>query len=387
MKYYFKLMWREALLFRSNSVALLIFIGAPLLYALLIGFVYKKAVVKDLPIAVIDLDNTPLSQRLVDALDDNQYVSVRDVRYNNSNMRQAMISDGIHAIVTIPSRFEADIQQKRYPEISVDINGANMLTGNYAATGIQTSLMVINAGIEIETLKKKGTPTDIAMEQFEAFKINLTRFFNPSNNYLVFLWPGMLATIMQQVFLIVLALSFTKEYEDQTFGQLLSLSRNPFKILFVKTIPYLVMGCLLWFPLIHLFFPAFQIPMVSNLGTFYFVSILFMLSVSFLGMAVSIIMPTQLKATEILMVIATPSFIISGQTWPLEQMPLMVQWIAKAIPLTHYADAFRGMVMYDADLASLVPQITAMAIILVVTLMLALAALQYKISKTPSEEF
>lgn len=71
-------------------------------------------------------------------------------------MSQTMTQGNMTAIVTIPDRFEANIQQKRYPEVSVDINGANMLTGNYAATGIQTSLTVINAGIEIETLKKKA---------------------------------------------------------------------------------------------------------------------------------------------------------------------------------------------------------------------------------------
>lgn len=156
MNYFFQLMWREARLFKSNSVALLIFIGAPILYAILIGNVYKKAVVKDLPIAVVDLDNTPLSQRIIDALDDNQYIKVCEVKYNSDNMSQTMTQGNMTAIVTIPDRFEANIQQKRYPEVSVDINGANMLTGNYAATGIQTSLTVINAGIEIETLKKKA---------------------------------------------------------------------------------------------------------------------------------------------------------------------------------------------------------------------------------------
>jgi ABC-2 type transport system permease protein len=111
-----------------------------------------------------------------------------------------------------------------------------------------------------------------------------------------------------------------------------------------------------------------------------------MVSVSFLGMAVSIVMPTQLKATEVLMVIATPSFIISGQTWPLEQMPQAIQVMAKMIPLTHYAEAFRGMVMYNSGFNDLLPQIKAMGIILVVTLVLALLALYFKIRKTPAEE-
>jgi ABC-2 type transport system permease protein len=53
----------------------------------------------------------------------------------------------------------------------------------------------------------------------------------------------------------------------------------------------------------------------------------FVISVSFIGVLVSILVPNQLKATEILMVIATPSFILSGFTW-LSQMPVWVQAIS-----------------------------------------------------------
>jgi ABC-2 type transport system permease protein len=53
----------------------------------------------------------------------------------------------------------------------------------------------------------------------------------------------------------------------------------------------------------------------------------FVISVSFIGVLVSILVPNQLKATEILMVIAT-SFILSGFTWPLSQMPVWVQAIS-----------------------------------------------------------
>jgi ABC-2 type transport system permease protein len=59
-----------------------------------------------------------------------------------------------------------------------------------------------------------------------------------------------------------------------------------------------------------------------------FVAGVFVISVSFIGVLVSILVPNQLKATEILMVIATPSFILSGFTWPLSQMPVWVQAIS-----------------------------------------------------------
>jgi ABC-2 type transport system permease protein len=226
MKLFWRLMIRELQLFSSNSLAVLIFIGAPVIYSLLIGFVYKNASLKDLPIVVVDLDNTSLSNKVIDALDDNQYLKVAKIQYETSQLREELVRDNFVGVVTIPERFEADIQQKRYTEIDADVNGSNMLTANYLSTGIQTVLASINAGLEIETLKKKGIPGEIASQQFECFKINITRFFNPSSNYLLFLWPGMLGTIMQQVFLLVLALSFAKEFEEKTFGNLLRYSKS-----------------------------------------------------------------------------------------------------------------------------------------------------------------
>lgn len=381
MKHLITLLTREWKHFTSNQVAMLIFLGAPIAYAVLVGLVYKDAALRDLPVTVVDLDNTPLSQKVIDAIDDNQYVKVKRVQHNHDSLRHQMVNEGTVAAVTIPDRFEADVNQKRHPEISVDINGSNMLSANYVSTGVQTTLGVLNAGIEIETLKKKGMPAAIAAEQFESFGISMARFYNPSSNYLVFLWPGMLGTIMQQVFLIVLALSFAKEYEDNTFGDLVRYAQKPIYLLFYKAVPYFLMGVLVWFPLIKIYFYLFHVEMPQNEGLFYLVSALFMLAVTFMGIAVSIMMKSQLKATEILMVIATPSFIISGQTWPLEYMPRAVRVLSNTIPLTHYLQAFRSMMMYNAGFGELKPQITMLAVLTIVFFLIALIALRFKINR------
>lgn len=381
MKRFIKLMLREWRHFTSNQVAMLIFLVAPIGYALLIGLVYKDATLRDLPVVVVDLDNTPLSQKVIDAIDDNQYLKVIRVQQSNDSIRQQMIFKGVVASITIPDRFEADINQKRHPEVVVDIDGSNMVTANYASTGLQMTLAVLNAGVEVESLKKKGMPAAIAAEQFEAFGISMTRFYNPSSNYLLFLWPGMLGTIMQQVFLIVLALSFAREYEDNTFRDLVRYTQNPLRLLFYKAFPYFLIGMLLWLPLIRIFLPMFHLTMPANEGLFYLVSALFMIAVTFMGISVSIMVSTQLKATEILMIIATPSFIISGQTWPLESMPVPVQWLSKSIPLTHYLQAFRNLLMYNASWHEIMPQITALLIIAGVFFVLAWAALSYQIAR------
>lgn len=84
----------------------------------------------------------------------------------------------------------------------------------------------------------------------------------------------------------------------------------------VKVIPYLIISMGIWL-MCWLFTLWFNIPFYENVWPLTLIAGVFVLSVSFIGILVSIVIPNQLKATEVLMVIATPSFILSGFTWPL----------------------------------------------------------------------
>jgi len=382
MNKFLKLIVREFKLLSKNYVIIAIFIGAPFLYAVLLGSVYSDAKVTNLPIIVVDLDNTPLSNNVIDALDDNQYLEVeRILLETNSKLELQLIKDKYHAVVTIPEGFEADINQKRHPEIDADVDAANMLTANYITTGIMSVLGTLNAGIEIATLQKKGIPTSIAEEQYESFKINVNRHFNPSSNYLHFLSPGMLGTVMQQVFLLALALSFAQEFQSNTFSELLKFSTSSTYLIITKAIPYILVGILVWQPLFHFSSVIFHTPLAENQLAYWAITLLFFISLSSMGILASIAFQTELKATEVLMVIATPSFIISGQTWPLSQMPQWVQTLANAIPITHYLEAIRKLIMYKANFTDILPQIEAMTILTVISMSLAIVLLKIKISR------
>ncbi len=382
MKKFINLIYREFKLFAQNQIAVLLFVVAPIAYALLLGLVYQDAKVTDLPIVVVDLDNTPLSNKVIEALDDNQYIRVQQVgEFSATELRNMIVREGIIGIVTIPNRFEADMNQKRHPEIDIDINAANMLNANYVSTGVMQVLGTLNAGIEIASLNKKGIPRKIALKQYEAFKISMNRHYNPSSNYLIFLFPGMLGTIMQQVFMLALALSFAKEFETGTFKNLLQESKSPSYLLLVKSIPYWILGIILWVPLFHFSSTAFHMPLATHKIPFWLVTSMFMVAVTAIGIAVSIALKTQLKATEVLMVIATPSFILSGQTWPSQQIPAWIQILADIIPLTHYSEAIRRLTMYKAETIDIMPQIQSLLIITIVSIIIAYILLKLKIKK------
>lgn len=383
MRTFFQLIKREFRLFWGNSVLRLLFIGAPVLYGILFGFVYQKGKVTDLNILVVDHDNTPLSNRLIDMLEDNEVLHVVEVKPDRVDLKRHLIAVDGQAVVVIPDRFEADILQNRPPEIDVSINLANILTANYASRAIQLVLGSLNAGLEMEALRKRGTPDHAVAGKYESFGTNYVRLYNRSSNYMSFLWPGMLATIVQQVMLLALALSFAQEYERGTFQtELLTATRSPLKAILVKCMPYWLM----MIP-IGLFFCGlqhyFRVPLApQQLGPALLLATLFIASAAFMGVLVSILVPSQLKATEILMVVATPSFVLSGFTWPLSQMPGWIAALADVIPLTHFLNGYRILLAQDGSLADISRSLVLLATLTGVFGLLSYLALAVKMRRT-----
>ncbi|WOD44516.1 ABC transporter permease [Hwangdonia lutea] len=369
----------------SNGVLLAIFFGAPIGYGILFGYVYQQGKVVDLPIVIIDEDRSPASDKIIDALEDNEGLFVADVRPTDGNIRAEMPTKQYAAVITIPTDFEKHILQKKHPEIRVDLNMANILNANTASNNINMVLMTLNAGMEIEGLKKQGLHPAQAMASYESFKINFNKLYNSSGNYVNFMLPGILAAIMQQVIFLAMALVFSRDFEDGYFAELIQKSKSSVHHIFLKAAPFLLMLPFMWL-FISLLFVYFNITADIFNFPMLVLTILLTLASMFIGMLFSIAIPNQLKATELLMVISTPAFILSGFTWPTEAIPSFITNVAQFIPVTQFLSGFRRIAFYGGDLASIMPEIKILLIIIFVAFISMLLLLQFKINAQVKKE-
>lgn len=380
MKSFWELVKREFHLFFQNKVLMVLFLGAPIMYGILVGSVYKKGSVTNLPIVVVDEDQSPLSKQLIDMFNDNEVIYVASILPDNFKAHEEAMRKEATVVVQIPRNFSSNINYNRPTEVTLFVNTSNTLTSNYAMMAANVCVATMKAGIQIKSLEKKGVPEYVATQQYEPFKTTIIRQNFKSGNYLYFMLPGVLLTVFQQVLMLGLALSFASEFEKGTFGTLVDKSSNVLKLLFVKLTPYLLMSVLIYV-LYYGYSLIYRMPLHIEGFTFWGASLLFLLAVGFLGILVSIAIPTQLQATEILMVVATPSFILSGFTWPLSQMPAWVVAFAKCIPLTHYLQIFRTLVIEHGKTEMVTSSIWGLTIIAVVTFVLSVILLQWKINK------
>jgi ABC-2 type transport system permease protein len=353
MKNFIILLEREFKRFFKDSTLVSVFLLAPVVYALLIASVYKSGKVEDLPILVIDQDNTPLSNQLVDMLSESEKLKIVELKYENTFTNEDLVRSKAVLAIIIPDRFEADILQKKYPEV----NTTNLLTANLASGAAQMTIGSFSAGIEMSSLKKKGMSDAQASISYEPFKANYIRLFNPSANYFTYMWPGMIMVVFQQILLLGLAVSFSREFENNTFGkELLSRTDSALKMILVKVIPFWVFSVAITF-MFYFFHKGFNAPMPYAVGPFVINITFFVLAVSMLGVSLSILFKDSVRATQILMLIAAPAFIIGGYSWPLQAMPQGVQLLAGAIPLTPFLEAHKMMLYQKATLADIAPNI------------------------------
>jgi len=289
MRHSMTLLKREFKLFWQNKILRMLFIGAPILYGILLGYVYGKGKVTDLPIVVVDEDRSEMSAKAIQMFDDNEVLNMSALFYDQNNLSQIAIDKEAACVVIIPKGFEKMVLTKKYPEIVTIVNASNVLTANYASSALQVCLGTLKVGVQMETLRKQGTPENLISSQYEPFKTTFIKKYNRGTNYMYFLWPGVLAGVLQQVLLLGLALSFASEHEKGTFKKLVEICPSLFKLIWIKIIPYLIMSFGLWI-LYWLFTLWFRIPLYDNILPLTIVAGVFVLSVCFIGILVSILM-------------------------------------------------------------------------------------------------
>lgn len=379
MKTLFTLIKREFRLFLTNTTLLSVFILAPIIYAFIIGFTYKEGKVSDIPVIVVNQDNSPLSYQLEEMLHDNQNLKIISYPQEPSNIEEEVIRTNSAAVVIIPERFEAMMLQKKHPEVNVYINTANVLTANFASKALQLTIGTFSAGAEIKALQKAGMSAEMAAAQYEPFKANYITLFNTSSNYLIFMWPAMMAVVLQQVILLAMAVTFSEELKRKTFiADFVERKVWAIVIMVLKSLPVWVFS-LFNLMVFFLYSRYLMIPSPVDFWGFLKITTVFILACTSLGVFFSILIPNSLKATQVLMVIASPAFIISGFTWPTYAMPVFIQRFTDLIPLTPYLEALKVMVVQQADTDLAYPYFKHLTIIALIYFLLAWIVLKIKL--------
>jgi ABC-2 type transport system permease protein len=197
--------------------------------------------------------------------------------------------------------------------------------------------------------------------------------YNPEKRTAVQIVPALCGVILTMTMVIFTASAIVRERERGNLELLITTPVSPAELMAGKLLPYVVIGLIQTTLILVLGYWLFGVPVAGSLVDLYFGALLFIAASLSLGLLISTIARTQFQAMQMAIVIMLPSILMSGFMFPFEGMPAVAQGIAQVLPLTHFNEIIRGIVLRGAALADMRPELAKLAIFLVVMLSLAMA--------------
>jgi ABC-2 type transport system permease protein len=192
--------------------------------------------------------------------------------------------------------------------------------------------------------------------------------YNPEKRTAVQVVPALVGTILNITMVIFTAGAVVRERERGNLELLITTPVSRSQLMAGKLLPYVVIGLIQTSLILLLGHLLFEVPIVGSLLELYLAAALFIAATLALGLFISTIAQTQFQAFQIAFMTMLPSILMSGFVFPFEGMPKAAQWIAQVLPLTHFVEVIRGVVLRGAHLWEMPVQLAKLTLFFAVLL-------------------
>lgn len=351
-----KVALRELKYIIRNKRMLFVMFMIPSLYMILFGLMYSTHVVKDIKTLVLDYNNTANSRAIAQGFRDSEKFDVVGQVTSETELRNEMENRKITAGIVIPADLDAKIKTGEGSTVLVIVNGTNMLFSNAVLSAANEIVGTFSAGASIKSLESGANLLpDQAASAAMPTRFALRVWYNPTFNYSNFLLLGLAGTVAQQIALLYAASALSREKGLRTIKELKSY--NAIEVVLGKLAVHFLINMLSANLVYYLCISYFQVPYRGSIWTFELLLSAFLLAIMSLGVMLSIICKNELEATQLAMLFAVPSFLVSGFTWPLQAMPHFVQMISKVLPLTYFVSEVRDLALMGINIDQVLPNI------------------------------
>jgi ABC-2 type transport system permease protein len=312
-----------------RSLALVILM--PVILMLLFGYAVTLDV-KKVPMAVLDRDKSQESLIFVQRFSASPYFHLRNFAQDEMEMKQLIDKGEVKMGLVIPWNFSKTIKAEKVIPVQVLLDGTDSNTANIVLSYAQaitrqytqekTILKVSRMGITNFNLPIDVRPRVWFNEELE------------SKNYFV---PGLVAVIISIIGVLLTGQVIVREWENGTMELLISTPVRKGELMVGKLFPYFFLGLLDLFLAVVMGEWVFDVPLRGSVALLSALSCIYIVVALALGLTISTVAKTQIQANQMAMIIGfLPTFLLSGFTFAISNMPFWLQMITYGIAPRYY---------------------------------------------------
>ncbi|NLA62649.1 MAG: ABC transporter permease [Bacteroidales bacterium] len=322
-------------LFKDSGV-MLIFLGAAFLYPVLYNLIYLNDTLHNMPIAVVDESNTPLSRSLIRRVDATPDLKVAKTFTNLEEAKDPFYKGQIHGVLVIPADFSSKINKKQQAKISTYSDMSSFLYYRTMAMGVNFAMLDMNDEIKIERLNSMGKVGREAEIIATPFNYNDEILYNEGMGYSSFLIPAVLVLVIHQTLFFGVGMITGTAHEEDSLYKLIppNSGRSVFHVVVGKALCYFSWFLVVAVYVLGLIPKLFNLPHIGNPMDVVTLIVPYLLASTFFIMTLSNFIRNRETGFVIFLFTSLIFLFMSGVSWPRSSMGTFWVSISYLFPST-----------------------------------------------------
>jgi ABC-2 type transport system permease protein len=303
---------------------LLVLFGIPVAQLLIFGYVVTTEI-KDIKIAIYDQSKDDITLNISNKIISSGYFILNENLTNINNIEEIFKKGNVKEVIVFEPGFGKKLIKEGVAKVQLiadasDANTANLIV-NYTSAIIQ------------DYVRKENQQQILPMQ----INTEVKMVFNEGLKSVYMFVPGTMALILMLVSAMMTSISIAREKEMGTMEVLLVSPLQPAQIVIGKVLPYVVLAFINAITIILIGYFVFDMPVKGNLWLLLAENFLFISLALSLGILISTLAKSQQVAMFIsLFALMLPTMLLSGFIIPIENMPVILQWLTYIIPPKYF---------------------------------------------------
>ena len=328
---------REIGILRRNHIYFFSMVVFPIMVTLFFTSLMNEGQPLEMPVGVVDLDNTSTSRSLIRKLDAFQTSRVVAHYANINEARNAIQRNKIYAFLYIPKGTTSGLLSARQPKISFYYSMTSVTAGSLLYRDLKTIATLGSAGVGSATMTAKGFTEKQIKTFLQPIAIELHTINNPWINYNVFLSNMLIPGCLMLFIFLITAYSIGTELKFKGATEWLGLADNNIHVAILgKLLPQTLVFLIIIFAFYFYTFDILGFPHQGGTLSIVLLGLLTVFSAQAFGVFAFGLMPSLRMSMSICSLWAVLSFTTSGASFPLFAMDSPLEAVAQLFPMRHY---------------------------------------------------
>lgn len=367
----------------TDEGVLIFFILVPLLYPLLYSWIYTNEVVREVPVAIVDLSHTSQSRQFIRMFDATPDARVAYHCNNLEEARRLVEREVVSGIIYFPDDYATRLMRGEQTHVGVYCDMSLMLT--YKAIYQSAQSIAAHIGAAFQAAHSGSITQRDAEIAIRPVNVSEVQIFNATGGYGNAIIPGVLILVIQQTLLLGIGLAAGTARESNRYQDLIPISHHYngiFRIVLGKSLCYIMIYAVLaaWLTLVV---PRlFGYTTISQPQALLGMMVPYLLASIFFGMALSCLVRYRENVMLLVVFTTVPLLFMTGLSWPESNIPGVWKGVAMLFPSTFGVRAYVRINTMGATLENIQPEYIALWIQTLVYFLVTCVVYQYQLNQT-----